>query len=229
MESFRTLNNTPKTNQNPASKFLEWKSNEKCFAYYDKQKKENVLIDLPIKIQFLEEFHTVKGWNDKNQTGIYSNEVKFISTEPLTVKMFNGMEVATGLYNDIRLKIIDAGGKYHKSVYCLLNGELVNLQMKGAVVASYGLFANGDKLKKINGNSNTFESNFIEINSFEELKKGATKYTVPVFQKGSVYSKEDLQKCIDAYKIVSDYYNKYTTKNIEVVDAEVVPSDDLEF
>ena len=29
---------------NPAKRFLEWKSNDKCFSYFDKEKKENVKV-----------------------------------------------------------------------------------------------------------------------------------------------------------------------------------------
>lgn len=213
--SFRTLNKTEGKSLNPAQKFLEWKSNDKCFSYYDKEKKENIKIELPIKIQFLEEFHTIKGFSDEFQNGIYSNEIKFTSKDELTVRIHGQNQiVAEGLYNDIRLKIIDAGGKYHKSIYCLLNGELVNISLKGSGVSTFSLFANGDKKKKIEGNSGKFESHFIEINEAEDLKKGATKYSVPVFSIGKPYTKEELQQAIDAYGEVVEYYSKYTSKDL---------------
>ena len=53
--SRRTLNKSEGSN-NPATNFLEWKSNDKCFAYYDKQLKEQVQVQLPLKVQFLEHF-----------------------------------------------------------------------------------------------------------------------------------------------------------------------------
>ena len=71
--------------KNPAKKFLSWKSEEKCFAYYDKEKEENVIIDLPFKFVILEHYHTVKGWNDASESGIYSNEVFQIGNEELQV------------------------------------------------------------------------------------------------------------------------------------------------
>lgn len=230
--SFRTLNKTERSNPNPATKFLEWKSSKKCFEYYDKESKEKVEVQLPLKIQFLEEFHTIKGFNDANQTGIYSNEIKFTSKDELTVKLFNGMEVAKGLYSDIRLKIIDAGGKYHKSIYALNeDGEIINLAIKGSVVSAFSLFASGDKKKNIEGHSNRFESHWIEINDFVELKKGATKYTVPNFKIGEAYSEDDLQRCIENYQTLEDYFSGYLSKNIEVNEPEEVSSEDdeLEF
>jgi len=223
--SFRTLNKTEKTSNNPALKILEWKSEKKCFQYYDKEKKENVEVHLPLKIQFLEDFHTIKGFSDSENTGIYSNEIKFTSKDVLNVKTFSGKEIANGLYNDIRLKIIDAGGKYHKSLYCILDGEIVNISIKGSVVSAFSLFSSGDKKMNIQGNSNRFESHFIEINDFKEMKKGATKYTVPNFTIGNSYSKKDLELAKENYSDIVEYFKEYSkkdTNNITVVDAEDV-------
>tara|TARA_R110002020_G_scaffold134759_1_gene300940 strand:- start:241 stop:933 length:693 start_codon:yes stop_codon:yes gene_type:complete len=229
--SFRTLNKTEKTSTNPAVNFLEWKSEKKCFQYYDKEKAENVEVHLPLKIKFLEDFHTIKGFSDSESTGIYSNEIKFTSKDVLNVKTFSGKEIASGLYNDIRLKIIDAGGKYHKSIYCILNGEIVNISIKGSVVSAFSLFSSGDKKMNIQGNSNRFESHFIEINDFKEMKKGATKYTVPNFTIGKSYSKKDLELAKDNYSVIVEYFKEYSkkdTNNITVVDAEEV-SPEVEF
>ena len=46
MSSRRTLNKTEES-KNPATQFLEWKSNDKCFSFYDKEKGENVKVQLP--------------------------------------------------------------------------------------------------------------------------------------------------------------------------------------
>ena len=42
---------------NPATKFFDWKSNDKCFSYYDKEKQENVLVPLPFKFLNLPRSH----------------------------------------------------------------------------------------------------------------------------------------------------------------------------
>ena len=55
---------------NPTAKFLEWKSEQKKFAYYDKEQKQNVFVDLPLTFLVLEEYHTVRGFSDSDQTGI---------------------------------------------------------------------------------------------------------------------------------------------------------------
>ena len=70
---------------NPTSKFLEWKSNEKCFSFYNKEIKDNEQVKLPLTFLVLEEYHTVKGFSDKDETGIYSNEVLQIGNEEMEV------------------------------------------------------------------------------------------------------------------------------------------------
>ena len=120
---------TPQSN--PATKFFDWKSNDKCFSYYDKEKQENVLVPLPFKFLVLDELHAVKGWNDATSSGIFSNEVKFISKETMTVKPFKGNEIAKGLYKDIKEKIVAAGGHYVKSIYIMLeDGSLAKYSIK---------------------------------------------------------------------------------------------------
>ncbi len=40
---------------NPATKFLEWKSNDQCFEYYDKEAQKKVQVTLPFKFLVLDE------------------------------------------------------------------------------------------------------------------------------------------------------------------------------
>lgn len=218
MSSRRTLNES-KTSSNPAKKFIEWKSNDKCFSYYDKAKGENIKISLPVKFQFLEHFHTVKGWNDASESGIFANEVKFISKEPFKVRSFKGGDIAEGLYRDIRSDIRDAGGKYYRSIYVLLDGEIVNLQLKGACVSAYSTF--------MEGYENQIESNFITVNEVLEQKKGATKYTTPVFQIGDGFNKTEMINADESYKIIADYYNGYS--KAEEPEEPEEPEEDIVF
>tara|TARA_R110000796_G_C14368223_1_gene413678 strand:+ start:24 stop:677 length:654 start_codon:yes stop_codon:yes gene_type:complete len=209
--SRRTLNQS-EGSSNPATKFLEWKSKDKCFAYYDKVKKENVKIPMPLKFQFLEHFHNVRGWNDASSSGIYSNEVKFISKEPLKVKSFKGGEIAEGIYSEIRSKLRDAGGKYHRSVYVVLDGEIVNLQLKGACVSAYSDF--------MQNHENQLEGSWTEVASVTDHKKGATKYSTPDFTVGPAFTPEEMKLANDKYTDVSEYFNNYTKKAEPEVEEE---------
>ena len=229
MSSRRTLNTSEGKTSNPATKFLQWKSNDKCFAYYDKEKGENVQVPLPFKFQFLEHFSTIKGWNDASETGIYSNEIMFTSKEELDVKTFKGVEIAKGLYKDIRSKVRDAGGKYHRSVYVLNeDGNIVNIQMKGAVVSAYSVFMDGDSKTGIKGHKHLIENNWVVVNKFQELKKGATKYSVPIFEVGSVFTDSEFKIANEKYKEIENYFDNYKGKaDVNIV--EVDDDDDLDF
>ena len=44
------------TTKNPASKFLDWKSNDKQFSYYDKEQSKTIEVKLPLKFVFLDDF-----------------------------------------------------------------------------------------------------------------------------------------------------------------------------
>jgi len=198
------LERPEKKSSNPAAKFLEWKSNDKCFSYYDKEKKENVLVPLPLKFVILEHYHTVKGWNDASESGIYANEVSFTGSEELDVKSFKGGEIAKGIYKEIRSKIIDAGGKYHRSIYAVTNDlEIINISLKGAAVSEYSKFID------VNGD-NFFTQNWVEVAEVVEGKKGSIKYTSPIFKKSTAI--KDASKIRPFADILQAYMNEYMSK-----------------
>jgi len=201
---------------NPCKKFLEWKSNDKSFAYYDKDEKKNVLVELPMKFLTLFEFHGVKGWNDASESGIYSNEVKFIGKEELEVKAFKGGTIAKGYYKDIKNKIQDAGGHYCKVLYVMLEaGEFVSIVLKGSAVKEWGDFTQKSRAK--------LSDEWVYIGGAKDMKKGAVKYSVPTFEfKGSLTDDEssqadDVYETFKLYKTVKD-------APVEVVD-EMPPMD----
>jgi len=198
------LERPEKKSSNPAAKFLEWKSNDKCFSYYDKEKKENVKVPLPLKFVILEHYHTVKGWNDSSESGIYANEVLYTGSEELEVKSFKGGEIAKGLYKDIRSKIIDAGGKYHRSIYAVTNDlEIINIAIKGAAVSEYSKFI------EVNGD-NFFTQNWVEVSDVVDGKKGSIKYSSPVFKKSNEI--KDSSKLKPFAETLQAYMNEYTPK-----------------
>ena len=223
--SRRSLNQTEKR-KNPATKFLEWKSKEKCFEYWDKSQSANVKVEPPFKFMFLEHFHTIKGWHDASSSRIYSNEVKFIGKESVKVKSFKGGDIVDGIYKDIRLKILDAGGKYHRSVYVVDDsGDIINLQLKGAVVAAYSDF--------LNENENKIEGSWCEINTVKDHKKGATKYSTPDFTIGKAFTKAEMALANDKYLEIVAHFESVTVKpevNVEELVDEMHDEEvDLDF
>lgn len=205
---------------NPATKFLNWKSEEKCFSYWSKEKEENVKVPLPLKVLFLEHYHTVKGWHDATQKGIVSNEVYSISNEPLTVRTFGGLELSSGLYKDIKDKTKLSGGVYHRSVYVMLeDGSIANLQLKGAVVGGLSKESSLTKVE-VDGYSEFYKKNnrlldnqWIEMKSVADAKKGATKYSIPVFEVGKAITSEENDMANECVATLQDYVNSYTGKS----------------
>jgi hypothetical protein len=233
---------------NPATKFLSWKSNDKCFSYFDKEiaeslkgqdddvikAKANVAVPLPFKFLFLDELASVKGWSDSLTGQIISNEVKFISKEVLTAKCYHknikgektSTEIAKGLYKDIKDKVNSAGAKYHKSVYVMLeDGTLANIQMKGACVAKWGEFTQKTKSR--------LADEWIVVEKAIDGKKGAVKFTTPEFKFLKSTTEDENNQADECFNELETYLKTYLVKSepiideIEVVDEEIV--DDLDF
>lgn len=200
------LNRPTNGSTSPVTKYLNWKSNDKAFSYYDKEQGNNVLVELPIKFLFLEHYHTVKGWNDATESGIYSNEVYSIGKEELSVKAFKGGEIGRGLYKDIKEQIKNAGAVYHRSVYGMLpDGSLVNFQLKGSGVKAYSDF--------YNDNNHLLDNQWIEINEAKEGKKGAVKFTTPEFKIGENITKSEDKLANDAANLLQGYMDTYFGRN----------------
>jgi hypothetical protein len=208
---------------NPATKFLEWKSNDQCFEYYDKEAQKKVQVPLPFKFLVLDELHTVKGWNDATQSAIYSNEVKYISKEPMTVKPFKGNEIAKGLYKDIKDKVVSAGGHYTKSIYIMLeDGLLANIQLKGSAVQKWGEFTNKTR--------NRLADEWVVVAKALEGKKGAVKFFTPEFGFEKSITKNEGLLADNCFNILEAYLNAYL-KPIAVEETVNVleESEDLDF
>jgi len=189
-------------NPNPAQKWLEWKSEKKCFEYYDKEASKKVEVKLPFKFLTLKEMHVVKGWEDNSQSGITSNEVSYIGTQPLKVRSFKGGEIAEGLYRDIKLRVKDHGGYYVKSIYVMTEeGEIWNVQLKGSAVQEWGEFTKKSKSR--------LPDEWVVVEGADERKKGATKYHVPVFKYATSLSKDEDSKAEKVYATLKMYMDNY--------------------
>ena len=210
------------TSNNPTTKYLEWKSNDKAFSFYNKEAGAKEEVKLPMKFLFLQHYHTVKGFNDTSNSGIYSNEVYYIGTEEMAVRSFKGGLIAEGLYKDIKPKILNAGGKYHRSVYVMMeDGSIANFAFKGAVVKEWSDF--------INDNQNLLDNQWVEIKDAKDEKKGSVKYSVPVFNVGEAISKDVAKKAdTKADELKAFLEERAAANKVEVVAAETV-EDDLGF
>jgi hypothetical protein len=199
--------------KNPSTKYLEWKSNNKSFEYYDKSASKKVEVQFPLKFAFLQHYHNVKGFHDSSQGGIWSNEVFYIGSEPMTVRAFKvkGSPIASGLYKDIKGQVNAAGGRYHRSVYAVdANGKIINFQFKGSVVSAWSDF--------FDNNKSSLENNWITIKSFQTLKKGMVTYTVPVFEIGDKIDGDVSIQVDEAASEFQDYIDVYFSSKSETIE-----------
>ena len=200
------------TSVNPTSKFLEWKSNNKSFSYYDKETKQNVEVKLPITFIVLEEYHCIKGFSDSDQTGIYSNEVLQIGTEEMEVRSYKGRIIAKGLYKDIKGAVNAAGGNYHKSIYAVTKeGELINISLKGAAVSKWSKLVEKGAWKRLS-------DEWISIESAEDHKKGMVKYSTPNFVFNTSLSDAEFKMVKAKATELENYLTTYFAKDIVVED-----------
>ena len=170
------LNRPEQKSTNPTSKFMEWKSNNKSFSFYNKELKQNEEVKLPLTFLVLEEYHTIKGFSDADQTGIYSNEILQISAEEFEVRTFKGRVIAKGSYSDIKGSVHAAGGNYHKSIYAVTKeGDLINISFKGAAVSKWSQFTEKGMWKRLT-------NEWVTIEDAEDHKKGMVAYSTPNFK-----------------------------------------------
>lgn len=107
------LDRTP----NPAERFFEWKGGDGHLEYWDKAKKEAVVVKTPFTFIVLDQLATVKGYNKKMKEGFYSNEVRDTRDQRLVVKYFTGAKIAEGLWADIKDTVIANKGGFMSNVY----------------------------------------------------------------------------------------------------------------
>jgi len=193
-------------NPNPAARFIEWSSNDKCFKYYDKETKENKLIKLPFKFLVLKQLSTIKGWHDASQSGIYSNEVVNTTTDVLKVKAFKGGVIAEGFYKDIKDRL--QGGDYHQSVYVMLSdGSIGNLSFKGSVINEWIEFTKKTRQR--------LPDEWVAVKVAKDGQKGAVKYSTPSFEFLSTLAAADSTKADAAYDVLTEYFKGYFARSTE--------------
>lgn len=209
-------NNTE--NPNPARRFYQWVGDKGGFRYFDKslgEKGENVYVPLPISFLVLDTLSTIKGFDDATQSGFWSNEVKDIRREVLTVRNKSGV-CAKGLYEQVITDRNCTGAKYCQSVYVGTKEPdgtwiICNIQMTGAALGAWIEFRKKNKI---------FEGGIL-VDEMLDGKKGATKYKIPVFKKIDVATDtEEIAKGLD--QKLQAYLKTYFERNREAIIQEHV-------
>lgn len=179
--------------RNPSTRWFEWAggSDGGFVRWYNKDIKENVRIDA-FAFLLLDELSTIKGWHEPSESAIYSNEVRDTRQDALVVRSFKGDDIAAGIYQDIKDRIVVKGGHYVASLYVAYKEgddlKLGNLGLKGAAASAWMEFKRNAPVKK-DVSGKTRKSYFVDavkITGFVDAKKGATAYRVPVFKLAEV-------------------------------------------
>jgi hypothetical protein len=206
--------------ENPAELFIEWSGSKGLFQYYDKEKSETVELKLPFTFIPLDSLHTLKGFSEKDESGLWSNEVKDIKNQVFKVKSKNGVEFE-GVYNTFSEAFKNKGGKYGHSLYVAIKDSegklfIANIFMGGSALSG-GSYKDKDKKEIIvNGwmdfiKGHKIYEGAIQVKDSTQCVKGATKYQVPNFTQIPVAPATDDEAGILQTQVF-EYVKTYLTK-----------------
>jgi len=203
----------------PVKAYLSWSSNDKCFTYYDKESQSNKKVTVPLQFIHCEEFASIRGFHDKSQSSIWSNEIKDTRKEEFFVRSFKSQgNLVSGIYQNIKAEIQSLGGHYNLSLYAVIDGKLLNLSFKGAVLQAWSNFATENRKR--------FLTNYVDIVGASDEKKGSVKYSIPTFALGKEIP-ADVSKNADAvYDELTAYLSarkEGSNSSEELVHAEQEP------
>jgi len=202
----------------PAEKKFEYKAREKSFVYYDKEKRENVAMDLKAYLVILETYSCIYGYSKKFNCGGYSNEVLTfdLKKEPLTVRTFKGGYEKIGLYHDIEAKVNKEtqGLKLHKSIYAILvaegKHELINIKVSGSTM--------GEWIEHVDKEIDTDKNVLVISDEFlEKEDNDGKKYYVPKFDSKPI-TDELVTVAIEKAGVLNKYFNELKGISEDTVD-----------
>jgi len=201
--------------KSPAKKFFEWNGGDGGFRYFDKTlgeadasgkpKGANVQVPYPFRFLVLDQLTTIRGFSDADQSGFWSNEIRDVKSDLLTVRTKKGIEM-TGTYEQVKEKLGAKGADYCKSVYIAYKeGDqtvIGNLAIKGSAIGPWIDFCKSNDVNKIG----------VQVDSHTAAKKGKTEYFVPVFRPISVTPETDA-KAIELDKELQEYLKACLSRN----------------
>ncbi|MBO9615590.1 MAG: hypothetical protein J7619_23035 [Dyadobacter sp.] len=189
--------------QNPASCFLEWRSDEGTFSFWDKDSETRVPIDLPLRFLVLKQMIRITGFDEIRQQGIYSNEVKDIRYSPFNVRYQDGTPLAKGLYSEIKPTLKAAMAQYSKSIYAMSEkGELICIRIKGQGLMSWE--------NSIGKGGQRWQDEWVSVADFETRehnRDGQTEtYSVPIFKFDGSLGKDQDEYAEGLYEQIDTYF-----------------------
>lgn len=197
---------------NPAKRFFDWSGAEGRIQYFDKEigeKGENVEVPIPFKFLVLDRVAQITGGIDRGgkYEGFWSNAVRNLKTQPLTVRSKQGIE-AQGLYDQIKGT---PGVKYMTGLYIAFYDEegllqIGYLKIKGAALTAWIEFT---KLHR------DIYAGAFGITGNNECKKGTNTYFEPTFQHYPKVSDEADEAAKELDRQLQEYLTAYFTQEVE--------------
>ncbi len=200
--------------QRPTNIFMEWSSTENCLRYWNKEKSQNVNINIPFKFLKIKHYYTLKGWSEQLGGSLIANEVEDLRTEQITLKLYRKESekpeiLKSGLYQDIKDYASNKGAKFTLSIYGITEkGDVVNIQAKGSGLGNLFDILNKQEL---------FDHYLVAGKSLPK-KKGATKYNELQWEVGEMATDDVLAKANETYDKLIAYYNQYKQENKKISD-----------
>lgn len=210
--------------RNPSTRWFQFASGTDggFVRYYDKDQEKNINLgdaESGGKFMFLllDELATISGWHDPSESAIFANEVRDTRQDALVVKSFKGGELVSGLYAQIKDRVVAVGGHFVSSCYIAYkDGEelkLGNIRFKGAALSAWMEFKKQCPTKKdASGKSvKAYYLDAVKINGFDQQKKGGTTFRVPVFSLGTVSddtNKQAVALDVELQSYLADYLKR---------------------
>lgn len=214
------INPGTEASPNPSKMFIQWKSKNAQFYYYDKETKEDVLLKMPFTFIPLSICSTVKGYNHKKTKTFIANEVKNLTTDVLTVTSYNNVTKEKkveykGLYSEIKDNF-DQNIKFTISLYAGIKDDkgklkLVNIQLNGAGLHHWFDFTKSTDIWK----------NAVKVAKSTDEKNGDVTYKAPVYEALKISQEMDIEAAI-LQKEIENYLKEYLAKNSSSVPSEKV-------
>lgn len=222
--------------RNPSTRWFEWAGGADggYIRWYNKDTEKQEKVEGVFTFLLLDELATVKGWHEPSESGIFANEVRDTRQDALVVRSFKGGELVSGIYTQIRDRIIALGGHYSASLYIAYKDgddlKIGNLQLKGAASSAWMEFKRAAGTKKdANGKSvRAYFVDAIQITGYEQAKKGGTIYRIPQFALKAVSAETNQQAvALDAelQAFLAEYFKRPKAEAVkpEEPDDEIPP------
>lgn len=209
-----------------------WRSTDKNFFYYDRDKQERVGLPADAKLVPLTYTSSITGSRERDHNrptqrynAIVSNEFTDYKTDKVVVREIDRLDgsrnvVFEGPYSDVIKDAINdvPWARYTKNVYALLvtkdnpQGEVVKLSLSGASLSPWIEFENACK----KAGTALVDSHYIAIGEPQEKVNGSVTFYAPTFELGDIDAELDAHATEVAIEVEEKIErNKYAQNTVE--------------